>query len=166
MIHLLANDCLNFFLFLGDGFVKSPSAALRFTFVAAAYPVSTPHSPGFARLASGTFYFAIPILIFYGIILVKDFLPLRAFDPRSPPFSLGPFCSYPFRHLSLFRRVQDIPKFIIIGKGLPALHPDLFHNAHKATGLILLKAVKANNIGLDYHGQFKRRKLRFLLILY
>ncbi|MCX5907213.1 MAG: hypothetical protein NTY64_08500 [Deltaproteobacteria bacterium] len=27
-----------------DGFVKSPSAALRFTFVAAAYHPSTPHS--------------------------------------------------------------------------------------------------------------------------
>ncbi|MCX5908694.1 MAG: hypothetical protein NTY64_16335 [Deltaproteobacteria bacterium] len=28
---------------------KSPSAALRFTFVVAAYFVSTPHSSGFAR---------------------------------------------------------------------------------------------------------------------
>ncbi|MBU1207155.1 MAG: hypothetical protein KKH04_09550 [Proteobacteria bacterium] len=42
-----------------DGFVKSPSAALRFTFVVAAYLLSTPHSSGFARLASGAFYFAI-----------------------------------------------------------------------------------------------------------
>jgi hypothetical protein len=32
-------------------FVKRPSAALRFTFVAAAYFVSTPLSSGFARLA-------------------------------------------------------------------------------------------------------------------
>ncbi|MCX5907169.1 MAG: hypothetical protein NTY64_08265, partial [Deltaproteobacteria bacterium] len=32
-----------------DGFVTSPSAALRFTFVAAAYPPSTPHSGGLAR---------------------------------------------------------------------------------------------------------------------
>jgi hypothetical protein len=32
-----------------DGFVKSPSAALRFTFVAAAYHLSTPPSEGFAR---------------------------------------------------------------------------------------------------------------------
>ncbi|MCX5906162.1 MAG: hypothetical protein NTY64_02985 [Deltaproteobacteria bacterium] len=32
-----------------DGFVKSPSAALRFTFVAAAYPPSMPYSGGFAR---------------------------------------------------------------------------------------------------------------------
>ncbi|MCX5909803.1 MAG: hypothetical protein NTY64_22155 [Deltaproteobacteria bacterium] len=29
--------------------MKSPSAALRFTFVAAAYHPSTPHSSGFAR---------------------------------------------------------------------------------------------------------------------
>jgi hypothetical protein len=35
-----------------DGFVKSPSAALRFTFVVVAYLLSTPHSSGFARLAS------------------------------------------------------------------------------------------------------------------
>ena len=54
-----------------DGFVKSPSAALRFTFVAAAYLVSTPLSSGFARLAYGTFYFAIPILTFYEIIKIK-----------------------------------------------------------------------------------------------
>jgi hypothetical protein len=32
-----------------DGFAKNPSAALRFTFVAAAYFVSTPHWGGFAR---------------------------------------------------------------------------------------------------------------------
>ncbi|MCX5908017.1 MAG: hypothetical protein NTY64_12765 [Deltaproteobacteria bacterium] len=32
-----------------DGFVKSPSAALRFTFVAEAYHPGTPHSGGFAR---------------------------------------------------------------------------------------------------------------------
>ncbi|MCX5909176.1 MAG: hypothetical protein NTY64_18900 [Deltaproteobacteria bacterium] len=44
-----------------DGFVKSPSAALRFTFVAAAYHPSTPHSSGFARLASGAFYEAISL---------------------------------------------------------------------------------------------------------
>jgi len=42
-----------------DGFVKSPSAALRFTLLIAAYLVSTPLSSGFARLASGAFYFAI-----------------------------------------------------------------------------------------------------------
>ncbi len=51
-----------------DGFVKSPSAALRFTFVAAAYIASTPHSSGFARLASGAFYFAILWATFYEII--------------------------------------------------------------------------------------------------
>jgi len=51
-----------------DGFVKSPPAALRFTPVVAAYLVSTPLSSGFARLASGAFYFAIPILTFCEII--------------------------------------------------------------------------------------------------
>ncbi|MCX5908989.1 MAG: hypothetical protein NTY64_17900 [Deltaproteobacteria bacterium] len=51
-----------------DGFVKSPSAALRFTFVAAAYQPSTPHSSGFARLASGAFYEAISLAAFYEII--------------------------------------------------------------------------------------------------
>ncbi|MCX5907194.1 MAG: hypothetical protein NTY64_08395 [Deltaproteobacteria bacterium] len=34
---------------------------MRFTFVAAAYHPSTPHSSGFARLASGAFYEAITI---------------------------------------------------------------------------------------------------------
>jgi hypothetical protein len=37
-----------------DGFVKSPSAALRFKFVVAA--PKGPHSSVFARLASGAFY--------------------------------------------------------------------------------------------------------------
>jgi hypothetical protein len=53
---------------MADGFVKSPSAALRFTFVVVAYLVSTPHSSGFARLASGAFYFAIVLRPFYEII--------------------------------------------------------------------------------------------------
>jgi hypothetical protein len=54
-----------------DGLVKSPSAALRFTFVVAAYLVSTPLSSAFARLASGAFYFAIQILTFYEIIRIQ-----------------------------------------------------------------------------------------------
>jgi len=54
-----------------DGFVKSPSAALHFTFVAAAYPPSTPHSSGFARLASGAFYAAIALATFYEIFNPK-----------------------------------------------------------------------------------------------
>ncbi len=59
-----------------DGFVKSPSvplkAGLRFTFVAAAYHPSTPHSSGFARLASGAFYAAIGLATFYEIIKFKN----------------------------------------------------------------------------------------------
>jgi hypothetical protein len=58
----------NLHSFNPDGLVKSPSAALRFTFVVAAYLVSTPLSSAFARLASGAFYFAIQILTFYEII--------------------------------------------------------------------------------------------------
>jgi hypothetical protein len=50
---------------IDDGFVKNSSAALRFTFVVAAYLVGTPLSSGFARLASEAFYFAIPIMTFF-----------------------------------------------------------------------------------------------------
>jgi len=42
---------------------------LRFTFVVAAYHPSTPHSSGFAHLASGAFYTAIDLATFYEIIL-------------------------------------------------------------------------------------------------
>jgi hypothetical protein len=48
-----------------DGFVKSPSAALRFNFVAAAHPLSALPSSVFARLASGAFYETIVWLTFY-----------------------------------------------------------------------------------------------------
>jgi hypothetical protein len=49
-----------------DGFVKSPSAALRCNFVVAA--PEGPHSSVFARLASGAFYKAIGLATFYEII--------------------------------------------------------------------------------------------------
>ena len=52
-----------------DGFVKSPSAALRCNFVVAGHPsVLTP--PVFARLASGAFYETIILLTYYEIIKV------------------------------------------------------------------------------------------------
>jgi hypothetical protein len=51
-----------------DGFVKNPSASLRGVLRYCGVPKSTPHSSGFARLASGAFYFAIPILTFYEFI--------------------------------------------------------------------------------------------------
>jgi hypothetical protein len=51
-----------------DGFVKSPSAALRFNFVVAAHFVSALHSSVFARLASGAFYKTIVFLTFYEIV--------------------------------------------------------------------------------------------------
>ncbi|MCX5907288.1 MAG: hypothetical protein NTY64_08895 [Deltaproteobacteria bacterium] len=54
---------------ISDGFVKSPSAALRGVLRHCGVQPSTPHSSGFARLASGAFYFAIQILTFYEIII-------------------------------------------------------------------------------------------------
>jgi len=54
-----------------DGFVKFPSAALRFNFVVAVPEEQSsqgPHSSVFARLASGAFYETIVQLTFYEII--------------------------------------------------------------------------------------------------
>jgi hypothetical protein len=42
-----------------DGFVKSPFVALRCILSHCGVQVSTPHSVGFARLASGAFYCAV-----------------------------------------------------------------------------------------------------------
>jgi hypothetical protein len=42
-----------------DGFLKSPSAALRCILSHCGVQVSTPHSVGFARLASAAFYCAV-----------------------------------------------------------------------------------------------------------
>jgi len=86
-----------------DGFVESPSAALRFTPALldqklriegigrgsdfqeedsswalshrvnrCRVPVSTLHSSGFARLASGAFYETITLMTFYEIIIVNQ----------------------------------------------------------------------------------------------
>ena len=65
---LLAKPAIVDVLLKFDGFVKSPSAALRFTFVVAAYPGSTLHSSGFARLASGSFYETIVLVTFCEVI--------------------------------------------------------------------------------------------------
>ena len=54
-----------------DGFVKSPSAALRCILCRYSVSLSTLHSSGFARLASGAFYFAILIVTFYYAIKEK-----------------------------------------------------------------------------------------------
>ena len=48
-----------------DGFVKSPTAALRFIFRHCGVLVSTSHSSRFASLTFGAFYFAVPFLTFY-----------------------------------------------------------------------------------------------------
>jgi hypothetical protein len=42
-----------------DGFVKSPSAALRFILRHCGVLLCTPHSSRFVRLASEAFYFAV-----------------------------------------------------------------------------------------------------------
>jgi hypothetical protein len=44
-----------------DGLVKSPSAAFRFILRHCTVLLCTPHSSGFARLASGSFFFVINI---------------------------------------------------------------------------------------------------------
>jgi hypothetical protein len=47
-----------------DGFVKSPSAALRFIFRHCGVRLFTPHSSRFTRLASGAFYCAVHLVDF------------------------------------------------------------------------------------------------------
>ncbi|MDI6755793.1 MAG: hypothetical protein QME78_15525 [Thermodesulfobacteriota bacterium] len=57
---------------------------MRFTFVVAAYFVSTPHSSGFARLVRlrrRAFYFAIEILTFYEIIIFSSIYSEEALRP-------------------------------------------------------------------------------------
>jgi len=51
-----------------DGFVKSPTSALRFISFSLRRTLSTSHDTKFARLEFGAFYFAIAILIFYEIV--------------------------------------------------------------------------------------------------
>jgi hypothetical protein len=55
-----------------DGFVKSPTSALRFISLSLRRTLSTPHDTQFARLEFGAFYFAISILTFYEIVMVKQ----------------------------------------------------------------------------------------------
>jgi hypothetical protein len=52
---MLGNSQVNF-----DNFVKSPDTALRCILRHCGVRHSTPHSSGFARLACGTFYEAVP----------------------------------------------------------------------------------------------------------
>ena len=52
-------DLRAFRLTKNDGFVKSPSAALRCILRHCSVLLCTPHSSGFARLASGSFFFAV-----------------------------------------------------------------------------------------------------------
>jgi hypothetical protein len=66
-------DCANI-----DGFVKSPSAALRFNFVVAAHLISALHSSIFARLTSGAFCETIVLVTFYEIIKMGLVFPFDA----------------------------------------------------------------------------------------
>jgi hypothetical protein len=59
---------LNYFKI--DGFVKSPTSALRFISLSLRRTLSTPHDTKFARLEFGAFYFAIAILTFYEIVKI------------------------------------------------------------------------------------------------
>lgn len=56
---------------MSDDIVKSPYAALRFTLRHCGVRVSTPHSSGFTRLASGAFYFVVSMMTFYEFIMSK-----------------------------------------------------------------------------------------------
>jgi len=64
-----------------DDIVKSPYAALRFILRHCDVRTSTPHSSGFARLASGAFYFVVSIMTFYEFIKIDDIV-------KSPDASL------------------------------------------------------------------------------
>jgi len=77
-----------------DGFVKTPSAVLRFILALlnsryarrrsrfnrvnhCGVPVSTPHSQRFARFACGAFYCAVSLVTFYGInnlVFLEEYL--------------------------------------------------------------------------------------------
>ncbi len=58
-------------VFKFDGFVKSPTSALRFISLSLRRTLSTPHDTKFTRLEFEAFYFAIPILTFYDIIKIR-----------------------------------------------------------------------------------------------
>jgi len=53
-----------------DGFIKSPTSALRFISLSLQRTLSTPHDTKFARLEFGAFYFAIAILTFYEFVII------------------------------------------------------------------------------------------------
>ncbi|HPN08863.1 MAG TPA: hypothetical protein PLU95_06140, partial [Syntrophales bacterium] len=55
-----------------DDIVKSPYAALRFILRHCDVRTSTPHSSGFARLASGAFYFVVSMMTFCEFINIHD----------------------------------------------------------------------------------------------
>jgi len=83
---------------------------LRFTFVTAAYRPSTPHSSGFARLASGAFYAAIALTTFYEIINKRgrkrhDSVDFRA-DSGRMAIALCPLLLLPFEFVKLLKTLE------------------------------------------------------------
>jgi hypothetical protein len=56
-----------------------------------------------------------------------------------------------FRGFRTIRPIQDLPEFLVTGKGLLPLFPGLFHDSHEPAGVIPGKAIHSNDIGLgDY----------------
>jgi hypothetical protein len=53
-----------------------------------------------------------------------------------------------FRGFRATRPIQDLPEFLVTGKGLLPLFPGLFHDSHKPAGIIPGKTVHTNDIGL------------------
>jgi len=70
--HIPGANMKEFLVTILDGFVKSPTAALRFIFRHCGVLVSTPHSSRFTSLAFGAFYFAVPFLTFYEFISFSE----------------------------------------------------------------------------------------------
>jgi hypothetical protein len=67
-----------------DGFVKSPSAALRFIFRHCGVLLCTPHSSRFARLASGAFFCAVDLDDFFSIASIVLPFSSKNHDKEDP----------------------------------------------------------------------------------
>jgi hypothetical protein len=67
-----------------DDFTKSPSAVLRFIPLHSDVHLSTPHSSGFARLASGAFFCAVDLDDFFSIASIVLPLSSKNHDKEDP----------------------------------------------------------------------------------
>jgi len=70
-------------------------------------PLSTPHSPGFVRFASGAFYFAIPILTFYESINYFGSSQESSLVQKSPYLF--------FQYLRVFRQAPQYKRLARLG---------------------------------------------------